>query len=220
MTRAAHAHHDYWDSFYAGRNSTAVPEEPSAFARSVLPVLEEGQQVVEFGFGTGRDALWFADNGHEVLGLDFAEHAVSRAQGSADGRGLSARFEMLDLYDGPAVADAAEKLAASHPAPAIYGRFLIHSLEDAGRHHLLDLCARVLADGGELHLEFRTGKDAGHRHLFGDDHFRVYLDPQLVADEITDRGGSVTRREEGHGLAVYKTEDPHVARLSATFRRV
>jgi Methyltransferase domain len=210
-------HHDYWDSFYAGKTSGDVPGEPSAFALSVLPDMAPDQPVVEFGFGTGRDALWFAQQGHQVLGLDFSEAAVARAQGQADGHGLSARFGFLDLYDDDGVAASADELLSTLQSPAIYGRFLIHSLEEAGRRNLLDLSAKVLADGGELYLEFRTGKDAGHQHVFGDDHFRVYLAPTLVAEEIVERGGSVIRLEEGHGFAVYKSEDPHVARLVATF---
>lgn len=217
MDTSTTAHHDYWDSFYAGKTSGDVPGEPSAFARSVLSDMAADQPVVEFGFGTGRDSLWFAEQGHPVLGLDFAESAVASAQGQADGHGLAARFSMLDLYDDRGVAATADDLLSTLQRPAIYGRFLIHSLEDAGRRNLLDLSSTVLADGGELYLEFRTGKDAGHEHVFGDDHFRVYLDPALVAEEIEQRGGTVTRHDEGHGFAVYKSEDPHVARLVATF---
>jgi hypothetical protein len=215
MTSAPH--HDYWDSFYASRASGGVPEEPSAFGRWVLDELAPGQPVVEFGFGTARDALWFADRGHQVLGYDFAESAVHQAQGRADGRSLPAGFEVLDLYDGPRVDAVATELAGTVAAPALYGRFLIHSLEESGRRHLLDLAARVLNGGGQLYLEFRTGKDAGGTHLFGDDHFRVYLDPDLVVGEVEARGGRVSVLQEGHGFAVYKSEDPHVARLVATF---
>ena len=39
----------------------------------------------------------------------------------------------------------------------------------------------------------------------------------VVETEIEALGGEVTYREEGCGLAVYKTEDPHVARLVARF---
>jgi hypothetical protein len=111
MTSAPH--HDYWDSFYASRASGGVPEEPSAFGRWVLDELAPGQPVVEFGFGTARDALWFADRGHQVLGYDFAESAVHQAQGRADGRSLPAGFEVLDLYDGPRVDAVAAELAGT-----------------------------------------------------------------------------------------------------------
>jgi len=210
-------HHDYWDHFYADRASDDVPAKPSAYAREVREDLDPDQTVVEFGFGTARDSLWFAKKGYSVLGFDFSEHAVAHAQARANTRSVPGTFGILDLYDAAAVAACAERLAATVSRPAIYGRFLIHSLEASGRANLLDLAATVLARGGSLYLEFRTGKDEGHEHVFGDDHFRVYLDPVIVVDEIEQRGGTVTSLEEGLGLAVYKSEDPHVARVVATF---
>jgi hypothetical protein len=183
------------------------------FARWVLPMLDPGQPLVEVGFGTGRDSFWFLDQGREVLGFDFAHSAVERARGHADGRGASATFELLDLYDAAAVREATG-IVTSLPRPAVYGRFLIHALEAAGRHHLFDLAA---AAGGDIYLEFRTGKDQGERHVFGDDHFRVFLEPDLVADELRARGAVVTRSEADYGLAVYKDEDPHVARIVASW---
>jgi len=208
-------HHEYWNSFYSGRASSGVPEEPSAFARWVQERLGPDQPLVELGFGTARDALWFATQGHPVQGFDFAESAVPRAQGEADGQGVSAAFAVLDLYDASGVQVAAKDIRRTTSTPAVYGRFLIHSLEEVGRANLLDLAAEVLAAGGDLYLEFRTGQDRGQQHVFGDDHFRVYLDPDIVVREIEERAGTIVHSEAGHGLAVYKTEDPHVARIVA-----
>ncbi|HET8719350.1 MAG TPA: class I SAM-dependent methyltransferase [Nocardioidaceae bacterium] len=211
------SHHDYWDSFYAGRESGAVPGEPSAFARWVAERLRPGQPVVELGFGTARDSMWFAAQGHPVSGYDFAESAVQRAQGRADGREVAASFSVLDLYDDDAVDVVAKDVGSTTDRPAVYGRFLIHSLEAPGRTNLFRLAARVLGEGGELYLEFRTGQDRDAPHLFGEDHYRVYLDPDVVAEEIRAGGGTITESLAGHGFAVYQSEDPHVARLVATF---
>jgi hypothetical protein len=210
-------HHDYWDSFYASRASTSVPAAPSNFAEWTRAQLGAPQPIVEFGFGNARDSLWFAREAHEVLGFDFSETAVQQARGRADGETLPAAFHALDLYSEDDIAEAANTIKEFTESPVIYGRFLIHSLEHAGRRNLFDLAARLLPSGGSMYLEFRTGQDHGEKHLFGDDHFRIYLDPQDVVTEIEERGGHVTHSEAGHGLAVYKTEDPHVARLVATW---
>lgn len=215
MSESTQTHHDYWDSFYASRASSGVPEEPSAFARWVSERLRPDQPVVEFGFGTARDSLWFARHGHNVSGYDFAESAVHYAQGQADGHVVDATFAMLDLYDATGVEVVAKDIERTTSAPAVYGRFLIHSLEEAGRANLLDLAAETLAEGGDLYLEFRTGQDQGGQHLFGDDHFRIYLEPDIVVREIEERGGTIVHSVADHGLAVYKTEDPHVARIVA-----
>jgi len=205
----------YWDSFYAGRASAAVPDVPSDFAQWVHRRVGREQTIVEFGFGTARDSVWFLRQGRTVIGYDFAQSAVDQARIAAEAFGDDGRFSPLDLYDREAVDRVTKDLRLDEPA--IYGRFLIHSLAATGRHNLLDLAATVLERGGELYLEFRTGQDRKATHLFGEDHFRVYLDPALIAAEVEERGGTVTHLEEGYGLAVYKTEDPHVARLVASF---
>ena len=210
-------HQTYWDSFYASRSSSEVRVDPSAFAQWVGERESIERPVVEFGFGNARDSLWFARRGNPVKGFDFATSAVRQGQGRADGEGLAAAFQELDLYDQAACNEVAKSIAAIEGEPVIYGRFLIHSLETDGRHNLLDLAATALADGGDIYLEFRTGLDQGEKHLFGDSHFRTYLDPELVSSEVVERGGVMTHSEAGYGLAVYKTEDPHVARLAARF---
>lgn len=205
----------YWDDFYKGDRSANVPRDPSAFATWVAGQLLPGQTIVECGFGNARDSFWFAHHGHAVRGYDFANSAVSAAQGASDAEpSMDARFQVLDLSDADAVAAVAADLKALPGRAAVYGRFLIHSLENHGRHNLIEL-ARGLS--GELYVEFRTGKDAGQKHLFGDDHYRTYLDPQTVVAEIEERGGEVMVLEQGHGMAVYKSEDPHVARIVASW---
>ena len=207
--------HAYWNSFYAGKRSQEVPDQPSPFAAWVEGRLPARAHVWEFGFGTARDALWFASRGHSIKGFDFAESAVAHARAQAVNHALDAQFSVLDLYDRDQVRSVTEAHLDQSAAPHVYGRFLLHALTDQGRHNLLDMASVVLATGGLLLLEFRTGEDADSRHLFGEDHFRKYLDPEFVVGEITSRGGTVIDRLEGRGLAVYKTEDPHVARLVA-----
>src|SRR3954454_4105173 len=136
-------HRQYWDTFYSSRVSADVPAEPSPFARWVEPSLESGQVVVEFGFGNARDSMWFARAGHEVMGFDFAHSAVEHATTHAREVGLPATFAELDLYEEVDVKAAGDSILDRQLVPAVYGRFLIHSLEDTGRLHLLDLAARV-----------------------------------------------------------------------------
>jgi hypothetical protein len=98
----------------------------------------------------------------------------------------------------------------------VYARFLVHALEDPGRLNLWRFAETALATGGKLYLEFRTGEDENQPHVFGE-HFRRYLAPDVVVGEVAERGGRIEHREEGHGLAVYKDEDPHVCRLAVTW---
>lgn len=210
-------HQQYWDTFYAGHDSDGVPRAPSPFAEWVADRVGPGTPVVELGFGTARDSLWFARRGHPVRAYDFAPSAVEAARRTAERSDLDARFETLDLYDPHACDEVARAVAGLSDPPLVYARFLVHALEEDGRENLFRLAADGLAEGGFLALEYRTDADRGQRHLFGDDHFREFLSPSLVLDQLHGRGATVIEAVEGHGLAVYKDEDPHIARVLATF---
>lgn len=143
--------------------------------------------------------------------------ATERAGILADEEGLPARFKTLNLYDARQVLGIGGELAHRDEAPVLYGRFLIHALQDAGRKNLWRIARMALRRGGRFYLEFRTGLDADAEHEFGE-HFRRYLEPDAVVAEIEEAGGRVEYCEAGHGFAVYKHEDPHVCRLVATWR--
>lgn len=202
-------HRDYWEEFYSAPRSKAVPTEGSAFATWVEGRLGPEILVVDVGCGNARDSLWFARRGRQVVGLDYAQSAVDKGrQAGVD----AAEFDTLDLYDPEAVERTATELSTRQPL-AVYARFLVHAVEAPGRYGLFNLAKQSMCEqGGELYMEFRTGKDAALPHHFGE-HYRNYLDPQVVVDEVEQLGGAVVHREEGHGLAVYQGEDPHVSRI-------
>lgn len=211
-------HHEYWDSFYRSRDSVAVPRDPSPFAQWVREQDPHPHVLVDIGTGTGRDALWFARRGQRVLGLDYAPAAVAQAAATADAERLPATFETFDLYDADQVLTTGARLASSGAPPTLYGRFLLHALEDDGRRNLWRLAEVTLRDGGRMYLEFRTGKDAEAAHVFGE-HFRRFLDPDTVVDEIEAGDGRVEYRGDGHGMAPFRGEDPHICRLVVGWRR-
>jgi SAM-dependent methyltransferase len=216
--RNNNGNHDHWWPFYFGQSQETVPAWPSPFAQWVHDRESQAAAIVDIGAGTGRDALWFARQGHDVLGLDYIPAATERAGKQADAEGLPARFRTLNLYDVRQVLALGADLAHRDEPPVLYGRFLIHALQDAGRHNLWRIASMSLRRGGRFYLEFRTGLDAHAEHEFGE-HFRRYLEPEAVIAEIEASGGRIEYHEAGHGLAVYKHEDPHVCRLVATWKR-
>jgi SAM-dependent methyltransferase len=54
-------------------------------------------QTLEIGAGTGTNAIWLAERGYDVVGIDVASLAVERANAKLDGRGLRCRFATLDF---------------------------------------------------------------------------------------------------------------------------
>ena len=209
-------HREYWDEFYARRARAAIGNVPSDFARWLPTAHDLPQRLIDVGTGNGRDGLWFARQGFDVLGLDFSPASVRLAADSAASAGSAARFEVLDLYDEAAVDDCAGRLGDAMPV-TVYGRFLLHAIEDEGRANLFRFAQALGGEGGLLAVEFRTGKDATARHVFGE-HYRHFLEPGVVVDELEALGAQVLSRDEGHGFAVFGDEDPHVCRLVAGWR--
>lgn len=63
-------------------------------------------RTLEVGCGTGTNAIWLAQHGSTVLGIDIAPLAIEQARKKAAAAGVSCRFEPLDLLkdevpDGP-----------------------------------------------------------------------------------------------------------------------
>ncbi|MDP9443198.1 MAG: class I SAM-dependent methyltransferase [Actinomycetota bacterium] len=213
--RGERRHRRFWDEFYTGEASAGVPVHPSPFALWVRQREHPPGLVVDVGSGTGRDALWFAGQGFDVVGVDYSGPAVAEAAEQAVRRGLRASFQTLNLYDLRQVLTCGA-LLARHPEGrrALYARFLVHALEDEGRHNLWLLAGMALSRGGRLYLEFRTEQDGTTRHTFGE-HFRRLLSADRVVQELESAGAEVEDRLQGRGMARYRDEDPHVCRLVA-----
>ena len=57
--------------------------------------------TLEIGAGTGTNAIWMAERGFDVLGVDVSPLAVERAQAKMEERALLGRFAAWDFLAGP-----------------------------------------------------------------------------------------------------------------------
>lgn len=211
LMRGERRHVSYWQKFYQSK-AHSVPTEPSSFARWVAGYAPQPQSLVDIGSGTGRDSLWLAEQGIDVLGCDYSDAGVAFAEARAAERGIDASFRRLNLYDLRQMLAAGALLAHERATDAVYARFLVHALEDEGRENLWRFCRQVLrGTRGRVFLEFRTEST---QHAFGE-HFRKFVQPETVAEELAHQGFVVEHCENRHGLAVHKDEDPRVCRLVA-----
>ncbi|KAA1421070.1 class I SAM-dependent methyltransferase [Nocardioides humilatus] len=208
-------HRKQWDTFYAAHRS-ALPTKPSPFARWVREHYPSDRPMVDIGAGNARDARWFArTTGRPVTAIDYTIGAMLRAQRRvSDSVPLS--FEVLNLYDAREALGLGVRLSRLETPADVYARFLLHALEDVGRENFWRVASMALRAGGHLFLEFRTTEDRKRPHVF-QQVGRRYLDPATVVAEIEAAGGRVLHQESGTGLAPFKTEDPHVCRIVATW---
>jgi len=67
----------YWNNFYSNSGSVLCP---SQFAAYVLNEFSPTKKIIDIGCGNGRDSLFFASHGLNVLGIDGSLSAISSCQ--------------------------------------------------------------------------------------------------------------------------------------------
>lgn len=128
-----------WDARYDGEEffyGTA----PNDFLAEQLPQLRS--PVLSLAEGEGRNAVFLAEHGHDVLGVDISAAGLAKAQRLAAERGVTIRTEQADL-------------AQWQPPQAAFGSVvsIFAHLPPAVRAQLYPRIEAALAPGGLLLME-------------------------------------------------------------------
>jgi SAM-dependent methyltransferase len=90
--------HPSWDESYASGELPWDSGEPEPL---LVEFVSSGRvqpaRTLEIGAGTGTNAIWLAEHGFEVLGIDISPLAVERAIAKLKGRDLACRFAALNF---------------------------------------------------------------------------------------------------------------------------
>jgi SAM-dependent methyltransferase len=96
--------------------------------------------TLEIGAGTGTNAIWMAERGFDVVGVDVAPLAIERAQAKTKGRALDCRFAVWDILAAP---------PPGGPFQFVFDRGCFHVFDEVGeREQFAAQVAAVLAPGG------------------------------------------------------------------------
>lgn len=118
-----------------------------AMRTRLAALLTPGERVLELGCGTGDDALWLADRGHQVVAVDASEGMLAVARDKVRGRGLRDRVELRRLDLGA----AAELATLEGPYAAAFSSFgPLNCVAD--RRPLATALSRLLPPGAPLLL--------------------------------------------------------------------
>jgi len=123
----------------------AAPRAPWDIGRPQRAFIEAGEAIVgrasdsparvlDSGCGTGDLALWLAEQGCRVTGVDFLEKPLEAARRKAQDRGLAANFLQMDAL---AVGEIPERF------DAVTDCGLFHVFDDAGRAAYVAALERV-----------------------------------------------------------------------------
>lgn len=158
-----------WDAAHAGRDpGDEVPALPEVFSgrADLFPV---AGSALDIACGTGRGAVWLAQRGLRVWGLDVSGVAIDRANALAERCGISdgCRFDVADLDEG---------LPPGPPVDVV----LCHRFRDPGLYPAL---AARLRPGGLLAICVlsEVGAEAGRFRAVAGELVAAFVELELIA---------------------------------------
>ena len=87
---------EFWDARF-DTDTYIFGVEPNVFLTSRKALLKPGMRVLAVADGEGRNGVWLAQQGCEVLSVDVSPLGIEKARKLADNRQVSVRFECADL---------------------------------------------------------------------------------------------------------------------------
>ena len=127
--------------------------EPNAFLKSKAGLLKPGQKALSIADGEGRNGVFLAEQGLDVLTMDFSPTALAKARTLANDRGVTIRTEQADLDTWQWPAEAFDVVVA------IFFQFCAPPL----RARVFAGIKRALKPGGLLLMEGYTPKQRQYK---------------------------------------------------------
>ena len=128
-----------WDRRYEG-TELLWSAQPNRFLVAEAQALPPGR-ALDLACGEGRNAVWLAELGWKVTGVDFSPVAIGKAGQLAAARGVAGEFEVADLL-------------AYEPAGQAFDLVIVFYLQvlAAVRNAILRRAAAAVAPGGTFLL--------------------------------------------------------------------
>ena len=102
---------DHWQERFAG-DVYRFGTEPNAFLKANAHLLRKGETALAIADGEGRNGVFLAGQGLDVLSVDFSPNAQAKARKLAAARGVTMRVEQADIFNWEWPANAFDVIAA------------------------------------------------------------------------------------------------------------
>jgi len=174
---------------------------------------------VELGCGNGRDSFFFAEKGNNVIGIDQSDTVIGINNARVPEFIVGGKLQFVaDDFTKPNLA----KYAAVK-ANVVYSRFTLHSITEDEQANVVSWVYDYLPPGGLFLIECRTKNDPmltkGKRLSENEavtDHYRRFLDASAFLSLVLAKGFKARYFIESDNLAVFKDDNPVVARYVLT----
>jgi cyclopropane fatty-acyl-phospholipid synthase-like methyltransferase len=155
--------YERWEARYAAPDFI-FGTAPNAFLKQNAHLLHKGQSALSIADGEGRNGVFLAEQGLDVLSLDFSPQAQAKARKLADERGVKLRIEQANVIEWSYPADTFDVVAA----------IFIQFAAPEDRAKIFAGITRTLKKGGLLlmqgytpkQLDYKTGGPPHLDHLY------------------------------------------------------
>jgi SAM-dependent methyltransferase len=183
--------YERWETRFAGADY-AFGTAPNAFLAACKDLLPASGRALAIADGEGRNGVWLAQQGLQVLSLDFSPSGQRKAKALARARGVDVAFELTDAHAWAYPENAFDVVVE------IFGQFS----PPAERARKWAGMRKALKPGGLLiiqgytpkQLEYGTGGPKQIENLYTrallEDAFRGYRDMTIAEDEVELREGT------------------------------
>ncbi len=170
-----------WDERYSGRE-LLWSSEPNRFLVAETAGLAPAR-ALDLACGEGRNAVWLAERGWQVTGVDFSKVGLDKARALAQARGVRAEWVAADLLE-------------YRPEPAAFDLVIVFYLQVPApdRTPTLRRAAAAVAPGGTFLLVVHDSANIEHGHG-GPQHPAVLYKAQDVVEDLRGSGLAIERAE-------------------------
>ena len=142
----------FWDGIYAEPHYV-FGTAPNVFLASQKAWLKPGQRALAVADGEGRNGVWLAEQGLDVLSVEYSAPAVEKAKKLAQERGVKLAFQVADALTWDWPVNAYDIVAA----------IFIQFASPAERALLFQHMQRALKPGGLLIMQGYTPKQVEYK---------------------------------------------------------
>lgn len=186
-----------WNQRYAGEEYH-FGTEPNAFLLSQQHLLQAGMSCLALADGEGRNGVWLAQQGLEVLSVESSPVALAKAQKLATERGANVCFELADLLQWE---------WGEERYDVVVGIF-IQFVPPVQREAMFSNIKRSLKRGGLLllqgytprQLEYRTGGPSQAENLYTESVLReAFSDMEIL--HLVEHDSHISEGVGHHGIS-------------------
>ncbi|MGX2984873.1 adenylyl-sulfate kinase [Helicobacter sp. 23-1048] len=200
---------NYWENYYQARLNTKEQEQSNFASFCVDNYFDKDSRLIELGCGNGRDSVYFAKNGINVLGIDQCENVIEFLNKKHKSENLV--FQSGDFTDLP---------NADSKFDAIYSRFTLHSINSKQQDRLFGWINANLKTSGILAIECRGYKNSLYRlgvmvendAFIYENHYRRFVKFEDLLGLLS-KDYEILFAKEDKGFAPFRDEDDFFVRV-------